>query len=256
MCHSLVASTTNQKRLARLERLGLLSGGRQAMRVHPMDGREAGTVCAVRMVDDRRLVFDPRRRWSPYASVGSKLAKASRRSFMFVQALDETKSNAHTAERTTKEMLTTLLESCGCFGEADGVSKASTAPVLEDGPGAVSLTIKELHQHVETPRSVRQTCTAVADYLEAHNKVARRLLSPNGSPVLVNDGAAEGIFSLERNGTYSGNVVRHVEDRCLFLHPKAETESDHFHGQLAYRSLVTPNRDESFMFVKYSRIGL
>ncbi|KAH7983650.1 hypothetical protein HPB52_013303 [Rhipicephalus sanguineus] len=170
------------------------------MRVRPMVGCEAGTVCAVRIVDNRRLVFDPRRRWSPYASMGSKLAEPSRPSFAYVQALDETKGNAHTTERTAKEMLTTLLEGFGCFGAGDGASKASTMPVLQERAGVVSLAVKELHQRVDKLRYMDQTCTVVADYLEAH-EVVRRFLCPNGPPVLAKDGAAEGILDLERHGT-------------------------------------------------------
>ncbi|KAL1425680.1 hypothetical protein MTO96_018859 [Rhipicephalus appendiculatus] len=171
------------------ERLGLLSGGRQAMRVRPMDGRVAGTVCAVRMADDRRLVFDPRRRRSPWASMGSKLAEASRPSFLFVQALDETKGNARAVEHATKEMPTTLLEGCGFFGAAAGASKAFTMPVSEERHGAFSLTMKELHQRVDRLRSMSQTCTDVADILEGHNEVVRRLLCPSGFA-----GLCEGLF--------------------------------------------------------------
>ncbi|KAL3214311.1 hypothetical protein MRX96_007112 [Rhipicephalus microplus] len=59
-----------------------------------------------------------------------------------------------------------------------------------------------------------------------------------------------GIFSLERHGTCTGFVVRLLYNRYLLFIPKSETESDYFHGQLAYRNLVAPNRDQSFVFVK------
>ncbi|KAL3193441.1 hypothetical protein MRX96_016803 [Rhipicephalus microplus] len=127
------------------------------MRVHPMVGREAGTMCAVPREDDRRLVFDSRWRRNYSASMGSKPAESSGPSFVFIQALYE-KGNARTVKRTTLE---TLFEGFSVFGAAGGASKASTRPVLEERSGAVGVTMKELHQRVDRYRSVGLICMVV-----------------------------------------------------------------------------------------------
>ncbi|KAL3244787.1 hypothetical protein MRX96_018590 [Rhipicephalus microplus] len=158
------------------------------MRVCPMVGREAGTMCAVPREEDRRLVFDPRWRRSCFASMGSKPAESSRPSFVFIQALYE-KGSARAVKRTTKE---TLFEGFSVFGAAGGASKASTRPVLKKRPGVVGVTMKELHQRVDRYRSVGLVCTVVADYLEVHHGVIRRLLFSNGSSVFARDSSAGG----------------------------------------------------------------
>ncbi|KAL3244788.1 hypothetical protein MRX96_018591 [Rhipicephalus microplus] len=121
------------------------------MRVRPMVGREAGTMCVVSREDDRRLVFDPRWGRSYSESMGSQPAESSRPSFVFIQALYE-KGNARAVERTTIE---TLFEGFSVFGAAGGASKASTRPVLEEHSGAVGVTMKDLHQRVDS----HGTCT-------------------------------------------------------------------------------------------------
>ncbi|KAH8018703.1 hypothetical protein HPB51_010535 [Rhipicephalus microplus] len=211
------------------------------MRVRPMVGREAGTMCAVPREDDRRLVFDPRWRRRRSASMGSKPAESSRPSFVFIQALDE-KCNARAIERTTKE---TLFEGFNSFGAAGGAGKASTRPVFEECPGAVGVTMKELHQRADRYRSMDHNCMVVADYLEVHHGVVGCLLSSIGSAVFARNVSAGGLFSSERHMTCIGYGVRFVGNRCTM----PETESDYFYGQLGYRSLKA-NRDQSFVIVK------
>ncbi|KAL3244046.1 hypothetical protein MRX96_019615 [Rhipicephalus microplus] len=83
--------------------------------------------------------------------MGSKPAESSRPSFVFIQALYE-KGNARAVERTTIE---TLFEGFSVFGAVGGANKASTRPVLEERPGVVGITMKELHQRVDS----HGTCT-------------------------------------------------------------------------------------------------
>lgn len=104
------------------------------MRVRPTNGREDAdnVVCAVLLADDRCPVFRPRPRRSPSTSVGSELnGSSSRSSFMFVQALDETQGNTHAFTRTTKDMLTALLEVCGYLGAASGAGGTETLSYTE-----------------------------------------------------------------------------------------------------------------------------
>ncbi|KAH8019143.1 hypothetical protein HPB51_016881 [Rhipicephalus microplus] len=211
-----------------------------------MVGREAGTMCSVPREDDRRLVFDPRWRRSCSASMGSKLDESSRRSFVFIQALYE-KGNARTVERTTKE---TLFEGFSVFGAAGGASKASTRPVFEERPGAVGVTMKKLHQRVDRYRSVGLICAVVADYLEVLHGLIRRLLSSIGLSVFARDSSAEGVFSLNSHGTFTGNVVRLLDNWCLLFNPMDKTEYCYFLRQLFFRSLVASKQDHNFMFVK------
>ncbi|KAH7938685.1 hypothetical protein HPB51_028797 [Rhipicephalus microplus] len=147
-------------------------------------------------------------------------------------------------EPTSKEMLMTLLEGYSCFGSVAGASKASTRPVLEECPGVVYVTIKELHQYVDRLRSMGPTSTVVADPLEVHHEAVWRFLCPIGSPVSARGCSAGGIFSLEKRGTCL------LYNRYLLFNPIIETKSDYFHRQLAYQNLVAPNRDQRFVFVK------
>ncbi|KAH8020033.1 hypothetical protein HPB51_023916 [Rhipicephalus microplus] len=211
-----------------------------------MVGREAGTMCAVPREEYRRLVFDPRWRRSCFASMGSKPAESSRPSFVFIQALYE-KGSARAVERTTKE---TLFEGFSVFGAAGGASRASTRPVLEERPGVVGVTMKVLHQRVDRYRSVGLVCTVVADYLDVHHGVIRRLLSSNGSSVFARDSSAGGIFGLNSHGRCTGKAVRLLDNWCLLFNPMEKTEYDHFHRNLFFRSLVASKQDQNFMFVK------
>lgn len=220
------------------------------MRVRPINWGKGRTVCGIRMVEDRRLVFDLRRKWSPYASKGSKLMEASRPSFMFVQALNKTKGSAHTAGHTTKKMLTTLLEGCGCFGASSCASKSSTMTVLDEHHVVGSYATKQLHQRVDKPRSMDQTSTVTTNYPEVPYEVVRCLLCCYESPVLANYAAPEGTFSLEWHGTCGGSVFSLLDDRYLLFHPMNATDSDHFQRHISYRILVPPNLDQSFVFVK------
>ncbi|KAH8018683.1 hypothetical protein HPB51_010510 [Rhipicephalus microplus] len=211
-----------------------------------MVGREAGTMCDVPREDDRRLVFDPRWRRSYSASMGSKPAESSRPSFVFIQALYE-KGSARAVERTTIE---TLFEGFSVFGAAGGANKASTRPVLEERPGVVGITMKELHQRVDRYRSVCLVCTVVADYFEVHHGVIRRLLSSIGSSVFARDSSAGGISHLKSHATCTGNVVRLLDNWCLLFNLMDKTEYGHFLRQLFFRSLVASKQDQNFMFVK------
>ncbi|KAH8019142.1 hypothetical protein HPB51_016880 [Rhipicephalus microplus] len=178
--------------------------------------------------------------------MGSKLYESSRRSFVFIQALYE-KDNARAVERTTKE---TLFEGFSVFGAAGGACKASTRPVFKERPGAVSVTMKELHQRVDRYRSVGLVCTVVADYLEVLHGVIRRLLSSIGLSVFARDSSAGGVFSLNSHGTCGGNVVRLLDNVCLLFNPMDKTEYCYLHRQLFFRSLVASKEDQNFMFVK------
>ncbi|KAH8018510.1 hypothetical protein HPB51_008209 [Rhipicephalus microplus] len=217
------------------------------MRVRLMDGRVAGTIRVLPISDDRRLVFDPRLRQSRSPSMGTKPAGSSRPSFIFMQALDE-KGSTRAIKPTPKEMLITLLEGFSCFGTVAGASDASTRPVLEERPGVVCVMMKELHQCVNRFRSMGQTCTVVADPFEVHQEKVLRLLCPIAPPISARGCSAGSIFSLKRHGTCTGFVVRLLYNWYLLFIPKSETESDYFHGQLAYRNLVAPKRDQSFVF--------
>ncbi|KAH8018229.1 hypothetical protein HPB51_000473 [Rhipicephalus microplus] len=216
------------------------------MRVCPVGGREAGTMSPVPRENDRRLVFDPRWRRSYSASMGTKPAESSRPSFVFIQAPYE-KGNAHAVERTTKK---TLFEGLNVFGAAGRAGKTSTRPVLEERPGAVGVTMKELHQRVDRYRSVGLICTVVGDYLKVHQWVVGRLLSSVGSAVFARDSSAGGIFSLSSDETCTGNVVRLLNNLCLLFHPMNKTEYGHFHRQLFFRTLVASKQNQNFMFVK------
>ncbi|KAH8020100.1 hypothetical protein HPB51_024487 [Rhipicephalus microplus] len=147
-------------------------------------------------------------------------------------------------------MLLTLLEGFSCFETVAGASKASTRRVLEERSGVVCVTMNERHQGVDRFRSMGQTCTVVADPFEVHHEGVRHSLCPIGSPVSARGCSGGGIFSLERHGTCTGYVVRLLYNRYFLFNPIIETESDYIHGQLAYRNLVVPNRDQSVVFVK------
>ncbi|KAL3244024.1 hypothetical protein MRX96_019599 [Rhipicephalus microplus] len=216
------------------------------MRVRPMVGQVAGTMCAVPREDDRRQVFDPRWKRSCSASMGSKPAESSRPSLVFIQALDE-KGKARAVERTSKK---TLFECFSIFGAVAGAIKAPSMPVLEERPGVVCVTMKELHQRVDRYRSMGLICTVVANYLEVHHGVVRRLLSSIGSPVFARDCSAGGTFSLNSHGTCTGNVVRLLDNWCFLFNPMDKTEYGHFHRNLFFRSLVASKQDQKFVFVK------
>ncbi|KAL3186574.1 hypothetical protein MRX96_027387 [Rhipicephalus microplus] len=170
-----------------------------------MDGRVACTTCAVPREDDRRLVFDPRWKRRRSAFIGSRPAESSRPIFVSIQARNK-KKNARAVEHATKK---TLFEGFSIFGRAGGSRKVSTMPVLEEHPEAVGVTMKELHQRVNRYRSMGHTCVVVADYLEVHHGVVRRLISSIGSAVFVMNVSAGGPkyqfneTSVQGEGTYA-----------------------------------------------------
>ncbi|KAL3186575.1 hypothetical protein MRX96_027388 [Rhipicephalus microplus] len=216
------------------------------MRVCPVGGREAGTMSPVPRENDRRLVFDPRWRRSYSASMGTKPAESSRPSFVFIQAPYE-KGNAHAVERTTKK---TLFEGLNVFGAAGRAGKTSTRPVLEERPGAVGVTMKELHQRVDRYRSVGLICTVVGDYLKVHQWVVGRLLSSVGSAVFARDSSAGGHLQPEQRRNMHRQrcsppqqlvppVPPHEQDRVRPLPPTA-----------FFRTLVASKQNQNFMFVK------
>ncbi|KAL3226007.1 hypothetical protein MRX96_025226 [Rhipicephalus microplus] len=64
----------------------------------------------------------------------SLVASKQDQNFMFVKALDEIKGNAYAIERTTKEMLTTLLNGFYFSGAAGGAIKAPHHACLAKAP--------------------------------------------------------------------------------------------------------------------------
>ncbi|KAL3186592.1 hypothetical protein MRX96_027404 [Rhipicephalus microplus] len=131
-------------------------------------------------------------------------------------------------------MKETPFEGLSVFGAAGRAGKTSTRPVLEERPGAVGVMMKELHQRVDRYRSVGLICMVVADYLEVHHGVIRRLLSSIGSSVFARDSSAGGIFSLKSHGTCTDNVVRLLDNWCLQFNPMNKTKYGHFHRQLFF----------------------
>ncbi|KAL1417753.1 hypothetical protein MTO96_026526 [Rhipicephalus appendiculatus] len=172
-----------------------------AVRVRPLSERESETSSIVRVVDDRCLVFDPKAEAEPFYFQGQRacggLVKPNKdQTFMFDQVFDENKDNEYVFERTTKEMLTTLLEGCNCsvfaYG-ATGAGKTFTMLGSEKCPGVVSLTASELYRRVDKLRSEGQSCDVAVAYLEVYNEVVRDLLCPNGPSLVVRDDPAKGI---------------------------------------------------------------
>ncbi|KAH8034324.1 hypothetical protein HPB51_023317 [Rhipicephalus microplus] len=88
---------------------------------------------------------------------------------MFDQVFGEDKDNQYVFERTTKEMLTTLLDDCNCsifaYG-ATGTSKTFTMLGCEDRPGVVSLTASKLYRRVGKLRSEGQSCDMAVAYMK------------------------------------------------------------------------------------------
>ncbi|KAH7981186.1 hypothetical protein HPB49_022244 [Dermacentor silvarum] len=60
-----------------------------------------------------------------------------------------------------------------------------------EGPGAASLTIRELYQRVDRLRSLGQTCKVAVVYLEVRNDAVRNALCPNGRSLCVRGDPAE-----------------------------------------------------------------
>ncbi|KAL3226011.1 hypothetical protein MRX96_025230 [Rhipicephalus microplus] len=191
--------------------------------------RSVGLVCTV-VADYLEVLHGVIRRL--LSSIGLVASKEDQ-NFMFVKALDEIKGNAYTIECTTKEMLTTLLGGFYFSGAAGGADQSTTMPVLKDRPGVVCVTMRELHQRVDRYRSMHLNCTVVADYLELHHGVVRRLLFSIGSAVFARNVSAGGLFSPEWQLTCIGCGVRFADNQCT----TPETKSDYFYGQLGYRSL-------------------
>lgn len=172
-----------------------------AVRVRPLSEREAETASIVRVVDDRCLVFDPKAEAEPFYFQGQRacggLVKPNKdQTFMFDQVFDENKDNEFVFERTTKDMLKTLLDGCNCsvfaYG-ATGAGKTFTMLGSEDCPGVVSLTAGELYRLVDKLRSEGQSCDVAVAYLEVYNEVVRDLLNPNGPSLAVRDDPTKGI---------------------------------------------------------------
>ncbi|KAH8033569.1 hypothetical protein HPB51_014349 [Rhipicephalus microplus] len=99
-------------------------------------------------------------------------------------------------ERTTKEMLTALLDgynsSVFVYG-ATGTGKMFTKLGSEDCLGVVSLTASELYRRVDRLRSKGQSCDVAVAYMEVYNEVVRDLLCPKGPSLVVRDDPAKGI---------------------------------------------------------------
>ncbi|KAL3244489.1 hypothetical protein MRX96_002252 [Rhipicephalus microplus] len=116
--------------------------------------------------------------------------------FMFDKVFGEDKNSKYNFERTTKEMLTTLLDGyyCSVFAYgATGTGKTFTMLGSEDCPGLVSLTASELYRCVDRLRSNSQSCDVAVAYMEVCNEVVRDLLCPKGPSLVVRDDPAKSI---------------------------------------------------------------
>lgn len=172
-----------------------------AVRVRPLNEREADNTSVVRVVDEACLVFDPTAEAEPFyfqgqRACGGLVRPNKNQTFMFDKVFDESRDNTYIYEHTTKEMLKTLLDGCNCsvlaYG-ATGAGKTFTMLGSEECPGVVSLTVSELYRRVDELQSEGQKCDVAVAYFEVYNEVVRDLLCPGGSPLAVRDDPSKGI---------------------------------------------------------------
>ncbi|KAL3244488.1 hypothetical protein MRX96_002251 [Rhipicephalus microplus] len=172
-----------------------------AVRVRPLNERESETSSIVCVGDDRCLVLNPKVEAESVNFRGQQACAGFVKphkdyTFMFEKVFSEDKDTKDVFERTTKEMLTTLLDgynsSVFVYG-ATGTGKMFTMMGSEDCPGVVSLTASELYRRKDRLRSKGQSCDVAVAYMEVYNKVVRDLLCPKGPSLVVRDDPAKGI---------------------------------------------------------------
>ncbi|KAH7932611.1 hypothetical protein HPB51_029199 [Rhipicephalus microplus] len=174
-----------------------------AVRVRPLNERESETVQhRLRCVgDDRCLGLNPKAVAESVNFRGQQACAGVVKphkdyTFMFDKVFGEDKNSKYNCERTTKEMLTTLLDGyyCSVFAYgATGTGKTFTMLGSEDCPGLVSLTASELYRCVDRLRSNSQSCDVAVAYMEVCNEVVRDLLCPKGPSLVVRDDPAKSI---------------------------------------------------------------
>lgn len=154
------------------------------VRVKPLDDEQS----IIDVVDDQRLVFDPRREDQPtpeyyyngrkFKSIGIKPKKEALHSFDGV--FDANTSNYHIYETVTKPMVDATINGLNCsvfaYG-ATGSGKTHTMLGTPAYPGVIYYTSKDLFSRLAT---IRETDPLPADlkicYFEIYNEKVRDLL--------------------------------------------------------------------------------
>nr|XP_037270623.1 kinesin-like protein KIF18B [Rhipicephalus microplus] len=184
--------------------------------------------------------------------------------FMFDKVFGEDKNSKYNCERTTKEMLTTLLDGyyCSVFAYgATGTGKTFTMLGSEDCPGLVSLTASELYRCVDRLRSNSQSCDVAVAYMEVCNEVVRDLLCPKGPSLVVRDDPAKSIaisnlsiHNVKESGTLFEFLQKGNRNRTQHA-THFNSESSRFHTIIQIYITQTENVTSTSKEIRVSKVS-
>ncbi|XP_068717868.1 kinesin-like protein KIF18A isoform X2 [Montipora capricornis] len=173
------------------------------VRVRPPNGVEVSkkSSIAVRVMDERVLVFDPKEDSMDYFQGDQRRRRSqflTRRAkdlrFMFDRVFDSSASNINVFEETTKAIIDGVLGGYNCSVFAYGATGAGkTFTMLGDStnPGVMFLTMMNLYSKINASKDEKSSYVAVS-YLEVYNETIRDLLMP-GQPLAVREDPQRGV---------------------------------------------------------------
>ncbi|XP_043248956.1 kinesin-like protein KIF18A [Colletes gigas] len=242
------------------------------VRIRPQNQREllGCSRTAIKVVDDKMLIFDPKEEENPFfyrgiAQKGRDLLKKQNKElqFIFDKVFNISSSNSDLFEGSTKDLITSLLDGYNCsvfaYG-ATGAGKTHTMLGSTEDPGITYRTVAELFLQIEKQGEQREFNLGVT-YLEIYNENVQDLLHKCGPLHLRDDGrcgvivaglkiitihSAEELLTLLAKG--NKNRTQHPTD--------ANEESSRSHAVFQVYINITNRLDGQVKQVKLSMIDL
>ncbi|XP_054012900.1 kinesin-like protein KIF18A [Hylaeus anthracinus] len=242
------------------------------VRIRPQNQREIQGNCkaAVKTVDDKMLIFDPKEEDNPFfyhgvAQKGRDLLKKQNKElqFIFDKVFDMTSSNSDLFEGSTKDLITNLLDGYNCsvfaYG-ATGAGKTHTMLGSTEDPGITYRTVAELFLQIEKQGEHREFNLGVT-YLEVYNENVQDLLHKSGPLHLRDDGRCgvivAGLKIITINSAEELLTLLAKGNRNRTQHPTdANEESSRSHAVFQVYINITNKLDGQMRQVKLSMIDL
>lgn len=242
------------------------------VRVRPLSQRETenNSRVIVDVVDDKMIVFDPKREEETFFFHGSKqkgrdmLKKQNKNTqYLFDCVFGPQANNENVFEGSTKSIINSVLDGFNCsvfvYG-ATGAGKTFTMLGTHENPGITFRTMVELFAQMESQKHDKDFEIGVS-YLEVYNETVKDLLNPSsGALFLREDGAGVVVAGLKMERISDPNrmfeLLEHGNQNRSQHPTDANAESSRSHAVFqVYIRMKTKSTAQTKM-VKLSMIDL